>query len=115
MLWTSTFLNEQRYRVSNMTRLYLLAAVLSLFCVTASGKCLTIILFGFLRIQLGFLGLGEILCYSCISQGGGDDSCITNPALVSNSIIKCKYKYCTIRRLEYTADPGNFYNFPFES
>lgn len=51
---------------------------------------------------------GDILCYSCISQGGGDDTCVTNPAAVVNPIVKCqdKKKYCTIRRLENTAEPG---------
>ncbi|KAK4016490.1 uncharacterized protein LOC116925766 [Daphnia magna] len=56
---------------------------------------------------------GELLCYSCISQGGGDDTCVTNPAAVTANtpIVKCKYKFCTIRRLEYASEPGMIYSF----
>lgn len=49
---------------------------------------------------------GELMCYSCISQGDSNENCINNPAASSNPIVKCKYQYCTIRRLEYAAEPG---------
>ncbi|EFX89555.1 hypothetical protein DAPPUDRAFT_310546 [Daphnia pulex] len=70
---------------------FILLAVLAVLCSTAKG---------------------EILCYSCLSQGGADDACITNPAAVTNNpIVQCKYKYCTIRRLEYKSDPGTIFSF----
>ena len=51
-------------------------------------------------------GKGQ-LCYSCITQGGGDDTCLLNPAAVTGGVVRCKYDYCTIRRLANPDAPGN--------
>lgn len=42
-----------------------------------------------------------------------DRSCETNPAAVttSNPTVKCPYKYCTIRRQEYSDPAGQIYTF----
>ncbi|XP_046647045.1 uncharacterized protein LOC124337061 [Daphnia pulicaria] len=71
------------------------------------------ILFVAVLVVLCSIAKGEILCYSCVSQGGADDACVTNPAAVTANtpIVKCKYKYCTIRRLEYASDPGTIFSF----
>ncbi|XP_057366674.1 uncharacterized protein LOC130687513 [Daphnia carinata] len=70
-------------------------------------------LFTIVLVALHGVVTGELLCYSCISQGGGDDTCVTNPAAVTTNtpIVKCKYKFCTIRRLEYASEPGMIYSF----
>jgi len=50
---------------------------------------------------------GKQLCYSCISQGGGDDVCIKTPDKAGGKpIVDCKYKFCTVRRYEIPNTDG---------
>ena len=51
----------------------------------------------------------ELLCYSCVMNGGETDrACEKNPAgvITSNPTVKCQTKYCQIKRLEYLDPPG---------
>ncbi|XP_055537815.1 uncharacterized protein LOC129725723 [Wyeomyia smithii] len=52
-------------------------------------------------------------CYACsLTTTSGDRRCLTDPAAVEGqSIVTCKYKYCTIQRQELLDPPGKLNTF----
>ncbi|XP_058458461.1 uncharacterized protein LOC131435020 [Malaya genurostris] len=68
-----------------------------------------------LMVALGadIRNVNGLRCYSCsLTATSGDKRCITDPAAVEGqSIVTCKYKYCTIQRQELLDPPGKLNTF----
>ncbi|XP_058838191.1 uncharacterized protein LOC131693931 [Topomyia yanbarensis] len=68
-----------------------------------------------LMVTLGadIRNVNGLRCYSCsLTATSGDKRCISDPAAVEGqSIVTCKYKYCTIQRQELLDPPGKLNTF----